>query len=484
MASPSAAHLPLQTAAREPSLLWTLVLTAAAGGMGWGIRGQYGHETGAMIAGVLVGLVMALLFCQSYSSLFAARLVALTAIGISFGGAMTYGQTIGLTHDIELHGNWAALRWGMLGLSIKGGVWIGLAGLMTGVALGGKRYRPLEMLLVFIFLMGLYLAGLYLLNEPFDPEARRLPRIYFSDDWYWEPDKADLQPRRECWGGLLAALAGFWAYVAFVKRDPIARNLALFGFASGSVGFPLGQSVQAYHSWNAETFRQGWFAGIEPYMNWWNTMETIFGAVAGLGLGLGVWLHREGLPPPPEDQVELPPAAEAVLLAAHAAAIAAWNFMSFPQLDRFADQSLAMGLVPVALTVGGRYSPYLIALPVVALPICGKTLRELAYEHAEISPAAGWALLVVLPMIILTAAALWLAHLGRRGASGQSFARWSLLLTSWLYFSLNFAFFRFPWPWQSPTARTPSAIVFAVCLMLLTYACIAYRPGPKQSPSL
>ena len=37
----------------SPSLWLTLVLTAAAGGMGWGIRGQYGHETGAMIAGVL-----------------------------------------------------------------------------------------------------------------------------------------------------------------------------------------------------------------------------------------------------------------------------------------------------------------------------------------------------------------------------------------------------------------------------------------------
>jgi len=27
-----------------------------AGGLGWGIRGQYGHEAGAMIAGLLVRL--------------------------------------------------------------------------------------------------------------------------------------------------------------------------------------------------------------------------------------------------------------------------------------------------------------------------------------------------------------------------------------------------------------------------------------------
>ncbi|GIT38711.1 MAG: hypothetical protein Ct9H300mP7_6320 [Verrucomicrobiota bacterium] len=39
---------------------------------------------------------------------------------MGFGGSITYGQTIGLTHDGPLIGNWASLRWGMLGLAIKG----------------------------------------------------------------------------------------------------------------------------------------------------------------------------------------------------------------------------------------------------------------------------------------------------------------------------------------------------------------------------
>ena len=77
--------------------------------MGWGIRGQYGHETGAMIAGLLVGLVLVLMFAPSASSLLAARAVALCAAAIGFGGAMTYGQTVGLTQNPEVVGNWAAL---------------------------------------------------------------------------------------------------------------------------------------------------------------------------------------------------------------------------------------------------------------------------------------------------------------------------------------------------------------------------------------
>ena len=113
-----------------------MLLTAMAGGMGWGIRGQYGHETGAMIAGVLVASVLVMLFASVYSTLHAARAIAWTTIAISFGGCMTYGQTVGLTHDTELIGNTQALRWGLLGLFIKGGIWIGFGGLALGMALG------------------------------------------------------------------------------------------------------------------------------------------------------------------------------------------------------------------------------------------------------------------------------------------------------------------------------------------------------------
>jgi hypothetical protein len=475
-----------------PSLLTTLILTAAAGGMGWGIRGQYGHETGAMMAGLLVALVIGLLFCASQTSLFAARMAALTAIGIGFGGSLTYGQTVGLTHDAELVGNWAALRWGLVGLAIKGGIWIGFAGVLMGMGLGGKRYRALEILLLFIVLFGLSFVGLYALNEPFDPANRQLPKIYFSDDWYWEPNKADLEPRRERWGGLLFALAGLWFYVAAIKRDAIARNLGLLGLVFGALGFAGGQCVQAYHSWNLADFQQGWLARIEPYMNWWNTMETIFGMILGLGLGLGVWLHRRQLlnlrtghfsdqsTPTTTDEVELSPAAELVCLAAHVASIAVWNFMSVDTFDQVADHALTMGILPLALVVGGRYSPYLMSLPIVAFPIAGKTLREMSYYHQEIPLAYGWSLLFLLPVVFLALAAIYLARRGGNplagdGESGQSFARWSLLLTSWTYFALNFVFFRYPWPWEPPTSRTPNAIVFAVCLVLLTLACLFYR---------
>jgi hypothetical protein len=50
----------------------------------------------------------------------------------------------------------------------------------------------------------------------------RLPALYFSDHWYWEPDKIDMKPRRECWGSLLTALSGLAVYSGWVRKDRLA----------------------------------------------------------------------------------------------------------------------------------------------------------------------------------------------------------------------------------------------------------------------
>ena len=201
-----------------------------AGAMGWGIRGQYGHETGAMIAGVLVSLVLVLLHCPQAASLPAARAVAFGTIAMGIGGSMTYGQTIGLTQNPEVIGNWEAWRWGMLGLGIKGAIWIGFAGLFLGMALGGQRYSGRDVFRLMLGMFVLYAAGWWMLNQPFDPANRILPRVYFSASWRWQPEAGDaLRPRPEVWGGLLFALIGAWAWAAWARGDRLARNLALWG---------------------------------------------------------------------------------------------------------------------------------------------------------------------------------------------------------------------------------------------------------------
>ena len=98
----------------------SILLTAMAGGMGWGIRGQYGHETGAMIAGLLVSLVLVLVHCPHAAMLPAARAVAFGTIAMGIGGSMTYGQTIGLTQNPEVTRQLGSVAMGHAGSGHQG----------------------------------------------------------------------------------------------------------------------------------------------------------------------------------------------------------------------------------------------------------------------------------------------------------------------------------------------------------------------------
>jgi len=460
---------------------WQPVLFAAmAGGMGWGIRGQYGHETGAMIAGLLVSLVLTHLFCKSAPALWVARAAALGTVGICFGGSMTYGQTVGLTHDAGLVGNWAALRWGMLGLSIKGAVWIGFAGVFLGMGLGGIRYRFRDMLLLMFALLGACYIGIEIFNNPFDPDHRILPRIYFSGDWYWQPDKADLLPRRECWGGLWLALLLAIAYVSWFQKDRLARNLAFWGILGGAIGFPLGQSLQAYHAWNLDLFKEGFWVTLDPCMNWWNWMETTFGATMGASLGLGLWLNRKHIRPYPDVEKDvIPSGIEWTLFAVHVAFLVGAEFLGLGVLERLYGFGLVMGIIPMAAIVGGRWWPYFLVLPVTLVPITGKTIKELVYDRPVVDPTLGWTVYLIIPLLIALAASVWFAQKGKAGQVGFGFTRPVLLLNTWLYFFLNFAFFHYPWPWAEWTVRTPNGIVFTICALGLTVA--AFMGRPKRS---
>ncbi len=465
----------------SPVAFWKPILFGAlAGAMGWGIRGQYGHETGAMIAGLLVSLVLILLICPNAPLLNVMRAAALGTIAIGFGGSMTYGQTVGLTHDVELIGNWPALRWGMLGLAVKGGIWIGFAGAFLGLGLGGIRYRAIEMLLVMLGLLGLCWIGIRLLNEPFDPDRHILPRIYFSDDWRWEPG-ASLKPRREVWGGLLFALIGLIVYAMWRRGDTLAFRMALWGMLGGAIGFPLGQTLQAFHAWNPEVFRSGFWVWLDPRINWWNWMETTFGAVMGGALGLGLWLNHGRVRLVDEtSKSHIPLVVACGLLAIHIGLLASVEFLSLRIVDSLYDFGLILGLIPIVCVIGDRGWPYWI-LPITILPVAGKTLRDLVYRQAAIDPVVGWMFLFVLPMAAAVLIAVWMQRTRSAIEPAERSLRLILLLTTWVFFGLNFAFFRFPWPWVEWTARTPNALAFFVCAAGLTILALIPRPRTEET---
>lgn len=454
---------------------WQPVLFGAlAGGLGWGIRGQYGHETGAMIAGALVGLTLVLLLVPRDDPWRALKAAAWCTVAIGFGGAMTYGQTVGLTQDANLVGNAAAWRWGMLGLSIKGALWIGFAGLFLGMGLSGRRYRGGELIGLMLGMLGLFFLGRWALNSPFDPAHRSLPSIYFSADWQWLPDAA-LKPRREVWGGMLFALAGGILYTGAVRRDPLAGRLAGWACLGGALGFPLGQSLQSYHAWHRADFQVGFWANLDPILNWWNFMETTFGLVLGATLGLGAWWNRRRIEEVPVAEAPVANAVmEYALVGVHTVLLVGSEVLDWGLVQFYGEQSLILGTIPI-LGVGiGRRWPLLVLLPITALPIAGKTLRNQVYEDHRVSEPLGWLMYAVLPILFALLVTGWLGRPWRRGVgdldrdNAGRVVPLALLAVTWLYFGLNFAFFRFPWPWQAWTVRTPNALVFTLCAVGLT----------------
>ncbi len=454
--------------------------------MGWGIRGQYGHETGAMMAGLLVALALCRLMASQADPATVARAVAWCALATGVGGSMTYGQTVGLTHDPVHVGRWNVLGWGMLGLAIKGGIWTGFGATFLGMGLGGVRYRARELAVAWLGLMGLCALGIAWINEPFDPARRVLPRVYFSADWRWLPD-AVLKPRREVWGGLLLALAGLLAWTGRWKRDGLAWRLGLLGVLGGALGFPLGQSIQAFHAWNTPWFAEGVGARVASVTNWWNFMETTFGATWGGLVGLGLWRMRgriagrdvtEGLERG-EAWRAWPLWREWALLAVHVFLLMAEEFTDARWASEAYDFGMLLVWLPLAAVAGGRLWPWWVMFPVILLPIAGKTFRNLALEDGGWTTATGAWVLCVLPLGATWAAAEWLRRKAIPGATAGSWLKGGLVFASCLYFGLNFAFFRFPWPWATWTARTPNALVYAACLAALGW--LAWRsPGTAQ----
>ena len=445
-----------------------VVLAGLAGGMGWGIRGQYGHETGAMIAGMFVASVLVLWFVPQWRWTSAARAIALATVAMGVGGSETYAQSIGLTQDANLIGHAAAWRWGLLGLAIKGGVWIGYCGLFLGMGLGGIRYRPREALVGVAVLLALYWIGIRCVNEPFDPAHRILPKLYFSADWRGLPE-GSLKPRREIWAGLWAALIGAWLWVGWRRGDKLACRLAVWGVIGGAIGFPLGQTLQSYHAWHPDRFQDGIWKTLDPQMNWWNWMESTFGTVMGASLGLGVWTHRSLIreTPPPETGSESASRWELLprfLLTVHVVLLTLSEFGSNRLLSGNYDHGLNLLWLPLVLVLWSPRGAVAMILPVTLIPIAGKTFVQLAHQEQYVSVGFGAIAHLALPLLSIGWLAQRLSLPDRLAGPAAVPAAWALIgMSGWIWW-LNFEFFHRPWPWAAWTYRTPNLLYFTLAL--------------------
>ena len=252
-------------AKQHPAWLYVL-FPAIAMILGWGLRGTIGGGPyGALIPGVFVALSLALLL--GYRKETAAMAALFGAVGIGYGGNMTYGQTLGFLRETD------TIYWGLLGCLVKGAVWGLLGGTVLGVGLARDHYDRKTVAQAFLLAIPAFLLGLLLINEP--------KLIYFSDRVN--------EPRDESWAGLLFAALAILAFLrarGSKKAFEIPLRFALWGAVGGGLGFGGGCLWLAF----------GKYIPVDQkIIGWWKMMEFSFGFIFGAALGWCAWLNRARL---------------------------------------------------------------------------------------------------------------------------------------------------------------------------------------------
>lgn len=236
--------------------------------LGWAFRGFIGGgPLGAMIPGAMVSLALLWLLAHhqpAFARPPAGLVVAFGAVGIGFGGQMTYGQTVGLASDPS------AMAWGLLGLALKGAVWGLLGGATLGLAFTLHRYSPSRIMVAIGAMLVATWAGWWFVNRP--------KLIYFSNP-------VD-RPREEVWMGLLAGALAMLAVLLWRTSNSALLRFAWASFLGGGLGFGLGGVLLA----------AGRNSGLDnTFWPWWKGMEYTFGLLFGLALGWAALRSREEL---------------------------------------------------------------------------------------------------------------------------------------------------------------------------------------------
>ena len=207
-------------------------LTGISLSIGWGIRGNFGHEYGAAFAGCLAAITVALLSGREDWQKRVPYFAFFGALGWGFGASQSYMQVLSYTES----GHAASQLYGYFAVFLIGFLWAGMGGAGTAFAAAASKEQIVKLFKPLFFVFGAWI----LLDLIEDPVAKLLQSgIPFDDTWtrhknplYWFD--ADYLPAA-------FALLGAGIYDIFQRKNERNRLYLPLFLAGGAL---LGWTVQ------------------------------------------------------------------------------------------------------------------------------------------------------------------------------------------------------------------------------------------------
>jgi hypothetical protein len=305
------AHLPTPPSFRPTSIL--LILLSLS--IGWGIRGNYGHEAGAMLAGTLAAIAAALMSGREDWRERVPYFAFFGALGWGFGGSISYMLPPSYTET----GHLPTQVYGFLSTFFEAFLWAGLGGAATAFAAVESREKLTEIFRPLLWVFGIWAIQYVIQDAPYHfqdrifsafgadrSDFRQRDPLYWLDSEWVEAVLAmtalclfDLWDRRFSKFGYLLGFAAAGALIGLgIQRLLVALNWqdAILGALVHPQGdLSILNPATGAPRFKAEDMLTNWpscFTLISAHLGW------IFGALAGLSAYFyryGAWRSGSGL---------------------------------------------------------------------------------------------------------------------------------------------------------------------------------------------
>ena len=213
--------------------------------IGWGIRGNYGHEAGAMMPGALAAIAAALMSGREDWRGRVPFFAFFGALGWGFGGSISYMLPPTYTET----GQFATQVYGFLSTFFEAFLWAGLGGAATAYAAAEDRENLTAIFRPLLWVFGFWAIQYIIQDTPFDLQDRLFSafgadRSEFRqrDPLYWFDSE---------WVEAVLALTALCAFDLWDRRFSKLGHLAILTLAGAAVGWGIQHLLSAMGWQNA-----------------------------------------------------------------------------------------------------------------------------------------------------------------------------------------------------------------------------------------